>query len=96
MTKRFSILTATAVLMLGIVGASAAELPTYEIAGLPITPMQMSALGLSARTQERAATPTQMHDGMPASPHQIAVLAPPRTQPIEAAAVQVGTVTRSE
>ena len=96
MTKRFSTLTTAAVLMLGIAGASAAELPTYEIAGLPITPMQMSVLGLSGRTQERPATPTQMHDGMPASPHQIAVLAGPRTQPIEAAASQIGAVTRSE
>jgi len=104
MKKRFSITTVIAVLTLGAAAAAAAELPTYDLAGLPITPHQMSALGLSAHIQEQPATPTIMLGGMPASPHQIAVLtrrpgnseqavAP---QPIEAAASQFGPVTRSE
>jgi hypothetical protein len=73
MWYRFSIV-ATA-LMLGGVGAAAAELPTYEIMGFPGTPHQVSVVG-SAHVQERAPTPTLTVAGMPASPHQIAILTP--------------------
>jgi hypothetical protein len=77
MLCRFSIV-ATA-LMLGGASAAAAELPTYEVAGFPITPHQFSVLG-SRDVQERSAIPTLTLKGMPASPHQIAVLTPrPRT-----------------
>ena len=76
MTKPFSILTVMAILLSGIAGAAAQEtaLPTYEFAGLPITPHQMAVLGLSGQIQERTATPTLARDGMPASPHQLVVL----------------------
>jgi hypothetical protein len=101
MTKRFPILTAAAILTLGMAGASAGELPSYDFAGFPITPQQMSVLGQSGRVQERPAAPTLMRDGMPASPHQIAVLSRrPQTaqfdRAFEAAETQTGTVTRSE
>ena len=74
MLYRLSI-AATAGLMLGGAGAAAAELPTYEVMGLPITPHQLAALG-PANAQERAPAPTLLLAGMPASPHQIAVLMP--------------------
>jgi hypothetical protein len=66
---------ATAALMLGGAGAAAAELPTFETMGFPITPHQVQVVG-AARVQERSPTPTLMLGGMPASPHQVAVLTP--------------------
>ena len=98
MTKRDTILAAAAILMLGMAGARAGELPSYEFAGLPISPLQMSVLGQSGHEQERPAVPTLMDDGMPASPHQIAVLSrhPHAAAALEAAQMRIGTVTRVE
>jgi len=109
MTKKFSILAIAAILLSGIAGAAAQEtvdatgraLPTYEFAGLPITPHQMAVLGLSGHVRERVATPTLTRDAMPASPHQIAVLSrlPAETASgprIEDAMSQVGRVTRAQ
>ena len=98
MTKRDPILAVAAILMLGMPGASAGELPSYEFAGFPITPLQMSVLGQSGLVQERPDVPTLTHDGMPASPHQIAVLSrrPHPAARIEAAQTRIGTVTRVE
>jgi len=56
-------------------GAAAAELPSFEKFGFPITQVQVSILG-SADVRERSAAPSLMLQGMPASPHQIAVLMP--------------------
>jgi hypothetical protein len=72
--RRTSI-TAVTLLLLGATAASAGELPQYEVAGLPITPHQISVLGLSG-TGEQSPTPTLTLNGMPASPHQLAVLQP--------------------
>ncbi len=85
MWYRFSI--AATALMLGGAGAAAAELPTYEIMGFPVTPHQVSVVG-SAHVQERAPTSTLTVAGMPASPHQIAVLTP-RPRMIEGQIVKV-------
>ncbi len=71
MWYRFSI--AATALMLGGAGAAAAELPTYEIMGYPITQHQLVAVN-SGHVQKRSSTPTLTLGGMPASPHQIAVL----------------------
>jgi hypothetical protein len=68
-------MVATAALMLSGARAVAAELPTYEIMGFPITPHQFVAVR-SAHVQERSPTPTLTLGGMPASPHQIMVLTP--------------------
>jgi hypothetical protein len=65
--------TAVMLLLLGVAGASAGELPQYGVAGLPISPHQISILGLGG-IQEQSPTPTLTLNGMPASPHQIAVL----------------------
>jgi len=101
MTKRYAIVTAAAILMLGTAGASAGELPSYDAAGFPVTPMQMSVLGQSGSVQEHAAAPTLLREGMPASPLQIAVLrhrhqTAESARPFESAATRIGTVTRAE
>jgi len=70
--QRISIPTVTA-LVLGTLGASAGELPQYEVAGFPISPLQISILG-SSDVQEQSPTPTLTLNGMPASPHQLGVI----------------------
>src|SRR6267378_1895607 len=52
MCFRLSI-AAAATLMMGGVGATAAELPSYDVVGFPITPHQFVVLG-PANAQERA------------------------------------------
>jgi hypothetical protein len=74
MRLRLSI-AAAATLMMGGVGATAAELPSYDVVGFSITPHQL--LG-PANVQERAPAAALTLAGMPASPHQIAVLTPRR------------------
>jgi hypothetical protein len=71
MWYRLSI-AASAILIVGGVAASAAELPTYEVAGFPASPAQTAILG-AAGAQERAPAASELA-GMPASPVQIAVL----------------------
>jgi hypothetical protein len=71
---RTSITTVT-LLLLGVAAASAGELPQYEVAGLPVSPHQISVLGLGG-IKERSVTPTLNLNGVRASPHQIAVLQP--------------------
>ena len=80
MWYRLSI-AAVAALVTGGVAAKAAELPTYEVMGFPITPHQLVALG-PANAQEQAPAVTLTLAGMPASAHQIAVLTP-RQRPTE-------------
>ena len=53
--------------------ASAAALPSYEVMGFPITLHQISVVG-SAHVEEQSPSPLLMMAGMPASPHQVAVL----------------------
>ena len=74
MKSLFAISAVTAT-MLAAGAAAAAELPTYEVMGLPITQHQVALLG-SAHVQERSPTSTLTLAGMPASQHQIAVLTP--------------------
>jgi hypothetical protein len=74
MSKRFSIIGATVVVFGGI-NANAEERPAFERFGFPITQTQVAVLG-SAGVRERSPTPTLMLYGMPASPHQVAVLSP--------------------
>jgi hypothetical protein len=72
--KRLVLFAAVAVVILkGADVAAAAELPTYESMGLPITTLQISVVG-SSHVQEVSPVPTLTVGGMPASPHQIAVL----------------------
>ena len=89
MRNLFSI-AATATLMLGGAGAAAAELPTFERMGFPITLHQVQVVG-AAHVQERSPTPTLTLDGMPASPHQVAVLKP-RPRMTERQIIERGTL----
>jgi hypothetical protein len=74
MKKLFSIATLTAV-VLGCGGASAAEFPTFELMGFPVTPHQVAVVG-SAHVQQQSPQLTLTLGGMPACPHQVAVLTP--------------------
>jgi hypothetical protein len=66
---------AIAAVMLDGAGAAAAELPTFELMGFPITRHQVAVLG-AAHVQERSPIPTLTLGDMPASPHQVSVLTP--------------------
>jgi hypothetical protein len=78
MRKLLSI-TSTALVLLGGLHAQASDLPTFEKFGFPITRTQVSVLG-TAGVEESSPVPTLTFGGMPASPHQVAVLAPrPKT-----------------
>ena len=57
----------------GVNVTGAAELPTYEAAGFPITALQLSVMG-TAHVQEAPSVPALTLHGMPASPNQSAVL----------------------
>jgi hypothetical protein len=83
MKNLFSIAAIAAVLLDGA-GAAAAELPTFEVMGFPISPHQVQVVG-ATHVQERSPTSTFTLGGMPASPHQVAVLTP-RVRITEAAA----------
>lgn len=77
--KNLCLIAAFTATMLDGSGLAAAELPTFDYMGLPITSHQVAVLG-GTHVQERAPTPTLTLRGMPASPHQLAVLSPrPRT-----------------
>lgn len=87
MKNLFSI-AAIAAVMLDGAGAAAAELPTFEVMGFPISPHQVQVVG-ATHVQERSPTSTFTLGGMPASPHQVAVLTP-RVRITEAAANLTG------
>ena len=73
------LLSITGLVVLGGLTAEASELPAFEKFGLPITRTQVSILD-TAGVQESSPIPTLTLGGMPASPHQVAVLTPrPRT-----------------
>jgi hypothetical protein len=85
------LLIAAIAAVLDVTSAAAAELPTFELTGFPITPHQVAVVG-SANVKEHSTTPTLMFGGMPASRHQVAVLTPrPRTAE-QATIVKVTTV----
>ena len=74
MKKLLSVAAITAVSLGGTV-AKATELPSYVLMGFPISSHQFSVLG-SANIKERSASSSLTMAGMPASPHQVAVLTP--------------------
>jgi hypothetical protein len=65
-----SIAAAAVISMAGGTAGFAAELPTYQAAGLPISAMQVQVLG-AANVGEQSPAPTYA-----ASPHQLSVLTP--------------------
>jgi hypothetical protein len=69
-------LVAVAALLVGGAGvAHAADLPTFELDGFPMTLHQAQTLG-PGHVHEQAHASTLTRDGMPASPHQLLVLKP--------------------
>lgn len=81
-------IAAIAAVMLDGGGAAAAELPTFELMGFPITRHQVAVLG-AAHVRERSPVPTLTFGGMPASPHQVMVLTPRRRITEEAQAANL-------
>ncbi len=73
--RRLLSITSATVVVLGGLTAEASELPAFEKLGFPITRTQVSVLG-AADVQEGTPIPTLLFGGMPASPHQVAVLTP--------------------
>jgi hypothetical protein len=74
MAKLLSFATA-AVLLFGGTGAAVAESANFETEGFPISLHQAQVTGLPD-IQETAPRGALVVDGMPASPHQLAVLSP--------------------
>ena len=68
-------LALTAILLSSAVAASAADLPTFEIGGLPLTQHQLTVLD-GHNVQEQSPVPSLTLAGMPASPAQIGILTP--------------------
>jgi hypothetical protein len=83
---------AVATVMLSGAGATAAELPTFEALGLPITQHQIAVLG-AVHVQERSPAPTLTLGGMPASPVQVAVLTPRAKEVAAANPIKAGPPT---
>ena len=82
MMKNLFSIAAAAALIVGAAGAATAE-PIYEAKGVPITPHQLGVLGSVLRVthlQEQAPVATLTAAGMPASPHQVAVMTPRPTE----------------
>ena len=76
-------LALTAVLLSSAAAATAAELPTFEIIGFPLTQHQLTVLHPGI-VQERSPVPSLTLAGMPASPVQISVLTPRPKQEVAA------------
>jgi hypothetical protein len=83
MTKLISF-AATAAVIFGGISAASAESANFETKGLPISLHQAQLTGL-ADIEEAAPSATLVAAGMPASPHQLAVLSP-RHAPVQVAA----------
>ncbi len=73
--KTIFAITATGTLLLSGI-ALAAELPSYEASGFPITPHQMAVLGKTGSVKEQSPGSSLVVGGMPASPVQLSILAP--------------------
>lgn len=86
--KYLVLIAAAAALTTG--AAAAAELPTYQASGFPITSHQVAILGAAGVEQQSAAA-----TDMPASPHQMAALTPRTIKVGQQAAAQSITVGSS-
>lgn len=82
-----SIATA-AMLIAGGAGAMAAELPSYEVSGFPISPVQVQVLG-AANVREQSPATALTAAGKQASPHQMT----PRTKRTASATAPAATNT---
>jgi len=78
--KTYLSIAAVALSIAGSTAGFAAELPSYETKGLPISAVQARVLG-AADVREQSATPTTT-----ATAHQLSVLTPRTTRTAETAA----------
>jgi hypothetical protein len=69
------VLSIAAAAMVITSGAMAAELPTFEVSGFPISPVQAQLIG-AANVREQSPVSAPSPDGAAASPHQIGVMTP--------------------
>lgn len=69
------LISAVAALLLGGAGVARAQSAIFETQGLPIAPHQAQLTGLADLREQTSSSPLLL-GGMPASPHQLAVLAP--------------------
>lgn len=73
--RKLHLITSTTLLLLSGLATEASELPKFEKLGFPITRTQVSVLG-SRDVRESSPVAALMLGGMPASPHQVALLTP--------------------
>jgi hypothetical protein len=88
--KKVFLMAAIAPVMVGS-AAAAGELPNFELMGFPITRHQVAVMGAQG-VQEQSAAATLTFGGMPASPHQIAILTPRAGMTAKAAVLKRTTV----
>jgi hypothetical protein len=93
--KKIVLIAVLAAIMLGRPGVEAAELPSFELMGCPITPVQVQVVG-AAHVEERSPIPTLTLGGMPASPHQVSVLTSRLTIAADALAARLAESGSSE
>jgi hypothetical protein len=82
-----------AVLLTGSAVTLAAERPGFEVSGFPISPVQLQLVG-AANVHEQSPIATLTWGGLPASPHQLSVLAPRPTAAMASNAGEAGIVAR--
>ena len=70
MKKMSLLIAAAAISMAGATAGAAAELPTYQAGGLPISPVQVRVLGAAHVQEQSQVTTTAL------SAHQLSVLTP--------------------
>ncbi len=88
-----SVATTAAVVLASSAVTVAAELPRFEASGFPISPVQLQLVG-AANVREQSPLAALTRDGLPASPHQVSVLAPPPTAAVASNAGEAGIVAR--
>ena len=93
--KAAFLMAATAAVTIAGSSAGAAEIPTFEVMGFPITRHQVALIG-GTNLQDLSPAPTLTFGGMPASPVQIAILtrrpsSMAKTTPAEATTIDVAT-----
>lgn len=80
MQKTYLTIAAAVISIAGATVAAAAELPTYETKGLPMSAVQLRVLGAADVTQQSPALTSTV------TAHQLGVLTPRKTRTAETAA----------
>ena len=92
--KRAFFMAAVATAAIRGAASRAADLPSFELAGFPVTLHQVAVLG-GADVREQPPVATLTVQGMPASPSQIAILTPrPRMTSMAETPATVGSASK--